>query len=84
MPTFFKLRLHKLLSGKNMTGMIRFREFSESQSAQRAKLGLDVQTRDVFATLLEARDSESGDQFRPEELVSEAGLLIVAGACLTL
>ena len=64
--------------------MLRFQEFGESQSARRAELGLDVKTRDVFATLLEAWDSESRDQPRPGELISEAGFLIVADACLIL
>ena len=45
------------------------------------KQGTAYETRDIFASLLEAKATETGEFLTQSELVSESSLLIVAGKC---
>ena len=57
-----------------------YKELSEDQSRWRIEHASEIKEPDLFGALLEARDPESGRGFTQEELISEAGLLIIAGS----
>jgi cytochrome P450 len=58
-------------------------QYSKSQVVQRTKLGLDVDRKDFFFYLLNAKDPETGAGFSMDELWGESNLLIVAGSDTT-
>jgi len=57
--------------------------YSKSQAMQRTKQGLDVDRKDFFYHLLQARDPETGAGFSMDELWGESNLLIIAGSDTT-
>ena len=80
MPELLKLKLDRLLFGKILRGVDRFTNLSKSIFEWRFMQG---EQKDLFAALLEAKDSDSGLGFTTAQLVSEAGLLIIAGSDTT-
>lgn len=58
-------------------------QYSKSQALERTKLGLDVDRKDFFYYLLNARDPETGKGFSMDELWGESNLLIIAGSDTT-
>ena len=58
-------------------------QYSKSQALERTKLGLDVDRKDFFYYLLNAKDPETGHGFSPAELWGESNLLIIAGSDTT-
>lgn len=58
-------------------------KYSRSQAMERTKLGLDVDRRDFFYHLLNAKDPETGKGFSMDELWGESNLLIIAGSDTT-
>lgn len=60
-----------------------FEALSKEQSDWRASNSDKLAQKDLFAALLEARDPETGKRLTAEELVAEAGILIVAGTDTT-
>lgn len=79
MPGLLKLHLDKILFRRLTDGTRQYEAFSKAQSDARIKEGTSYETRDIFASLLEFKDPETGEAFTLPELVSESSLLIVAG-----
>jgi cytochrome P450 len=57
--------------------------YSRAQAMERTKLGLDVDRKDFFYYLLNAKDPETGKGFSKDELWGESNLLIIAGSDTT-
>ncbi|QSZ33155.1 hypothetical protein DSL72_002741 [Monilinia vaccinii-corymbosi] len=74
-----KLGLYKLIPAFMMRDMNRFFALSKDQSDWRMSAKPNADHEDLFATLLRAQDPETGQKLSQEQLVSEAGLLIIAG-----
>ena len=81
MPGLLKLKLDKILFQSLVEGTRQYEAFSKAQFDARMKQGTAYETRDIFASLLEAKTTETGEFFTQSELVSESSLLIVAGKC---
>ena len=79
MPGLLKLKLDKVLFRSLVEGTQQYKAFSKAQFDARIKQGTAYETRDIFASLLEAKTDGIGDSFTQSELVSESSLLIVAG-----
>lgn len=77
MPELIKLKLDKLLFRTLIAGVNRFTSLSVSIFQWRFA---QKNCNDLFSALLQAKDPESGQQFSTDQLVSEAGLLTVAGS----
>jgi cytochrome P450 len=58
-------------------------KYSRAQAMERTKLGLDIDRKDFFYYLLNAKDPETGKGFSMDELWGEANLLIIAGSDTT-
>lgn len=58
-------------------------QYSKSQAMERTKMGLDVDRKDFFYHLLNAKDPETGNGFSMDELWGESNLLIIAGSDTT-
>jgi len=80
MPQILTLKLDKLIFRKLTAGTYQYQALSKSQSDWRIANSSNIKSRDIFSALLSARDPETGLGFTHEELVSEAGLLIIAGS----
>ena len=80
MPGILKLKIDKLLFRKLTEGTYQYYALSQSQTDWRLKQKNDDKAKDLFAALLEARDPESGRGFTQEEMIAEAGLLMIAGS----
>jgi cytochrome P450 len=57
--------------------------YSRTQAMERTKMGLDVDRKDFFYYLLNAKDPETGRGFSKDELWGESNLLIIAGSDTT-
>ena len=79
MPVILKLRLDQLLFRGLYKAQKQFQALSEGQSGWRMKQK-DPAIRDLFSNLLEARDPTTLSALTEEELIAEAGVLIVAGS----
>jgi cytochrome P450 len=79
MPALLKLGLDKIFLRKLMKGTYEFEALSKEQSDWRISQQGKVDQKDLFAALLQARDPETGKGLTSEQLVAEAGILIVAG-----
>ena len=79
MPGLLKLNLDKILFRRLSNGIRWYENFSKTQAEARIKQRFTCKTRDMFATILEAKDPETGDGLPLADIVSEASLLIVAG-----
>ena len=74
-----KLRLDQLLFRKLYKAQKQFQALSKGQSGWRMKQK-DPAIKDLFSNLLEARDPITLSALTEEELIAEAGVLIVAGS----
>lgn len=83
MPALLNLRLDKIFLRNLMEQTYEFEALSKAQSDWRASNSDKLVQKDLFAALLEARDPETGKGLTAEELVAEAGILIVAGTDTT-
>ncbi|KAI9842226.1 MAG: hypothetical protein M1837_007371 [Sclerophora amabilis] len=83
MPGLLKIHLDKLLFRKLVQGTQRYEAYSKAQSDARVRQDPQIECRDVFQFLLEAKDPETGQAFSMPELVSESSLLIIAGSDTT-
>jgi cytochrome P450 len=75
------LNLDKLLFAKLISGVNRFTQLSESIFHWRF---VQQDCNDLFSALLQAKDPETEKAFSTEQLVSEAGLLMIAGSDTTI
>ena len=82
MPALLRLKLDKVVPSLTR-GVYQFEALSKAQSDWRAAQGHSLKQRDIFAGLLEARDPETGRGYSQQDLVAEAGILIVAGSDTT-
>ena len=83
MPSLLKLHLDQILFRKAVKGVYQYQRISSEQSDWRIQQSSKISERDVFGTLLSARDPETGMGLSREEMISEAGVLIVAGSDTT-
>ena len=83
MPILLKLKLDKLFFPKLVRGTYQFQALSKSQSDWRASQVKNETRQDLFAALLEAKDPETNVGYTDEQLIAEAGILIVAGSDTT-
>jgi len=81
--TIHKWHLDKILFRKIAAQRGQYMQYSKSQAVERTKLGLDVDRKDFFYYLLNARDPETGKGFSMDELWGESNLLIIAGSDTT-
>lgn len=75
--------LDKVLFRKIAAGRARYMQYSKAQAGERMKMGLDVERKDFFYHLLNAKDPETGKGFTTPELWGESNLLIIAGSDTT-
>lgn len=80
MPSLLRLNLDRLLFRRIILGVDRFTSLSKEMFEWRFAQGPQD---DLFNALLTAKDAESGASLTTAELVSEAGLLIIAGSDTT-
>jgi cytochrome P450 len=78
MPALMKFKLDKIFLPTLSKGTADFEALSKAQSSWRVAQS-DLEDPDLFRELLKARDPETGRSLTPEELVAEAGVLIIAG-----
>ncbi|KAF1808911.1 cytochrome P450 [Eremomyces bilateralis CBS 781.70] len=76
-------KLDSVLFPKIAKGRAEFIAYSKAQVLERTALGQDIDRKDFFHYLLQARDPETGQGFSQNELWGEANLLIVAGSDTT-
>ena len=79
MPWLLHLKLDWTFFRARIDGVLTFRAVSDAKAKQRIAEGSPSGEPDIFASLLNAKDPETGQGFTTEELVSEGGLMIVAG-----
>lgn len=82
-PPLYKWRLDKLVLGNIAAQRARFIQYSKGQMQERTKQGLDIDRKDFFYHLLNAKDPETGRGFSTDELWGESNLLIIAGSDTT-
>lgn len=82
-PMLHELHLDKVLFHKIAAGRSRYMKYSKSQAVERTKLGMDVDRKDFFYYLLNAKDPETGKGFSMSELWGESNLLLIAGSDTT-
>ena len=83
MPIILHLKLDKIFFRKETRDVYRFKALSQAQSDWRVAQGDKIKHKDFFSTLMQAKDPESGLGLPHKELISEAGLLIIAGSDTT-
>jgi cytochrome P450 len=81
MPELLNLKLDKVLFSKLIEGVNRFTSLSASIFQWRFA---QTACNDLFSALLEAKDPETGHGFSTDQLISEAGLLTIAGSDTTI
>ena len=79
MPHIVTLGLHRIFFSKLCNAQKRFRAISKAQSGWRVKQR-DPAMKDLFANLLQAKDPVTQGKLKQEDLIAEAGILIVAGS----
>lgn len=83
MPALIRLELDRLMIPKLISETHQFQALSKSQSDWRVAQGNALGEKDLFSALMEARDPETSRGYTNDELVAEAGILIVAGSDTT-
>jgi cytochrome P450 len=81
--TIHNYHLDKILFHKIAASRAQYMAYSRAQAMERTKLGLDVDRKDFFYYLLNAKDPETGRGFSKDELWGESNLLIIAGSDTT-
>ncbi|KAH7125665.1 cytochrome P450 [Dendryphion nanum] len=81
--TIHNWHLDKILFHKIAAQRGQYMQYSKSQAMERTKAGLDVDRKDFFYYLLNAKDPETGKGFSMDELWGESNLLIIAGSDTT-
>jgi cytochrome P450 len=79
MPQLIKLRFLQLFCRGLLKDTYRYETVSQQISNWRIQQKGD-EFQDLYSSLLAARDPKTGNQFTQEQLIAEAGLLIVAGS----
>ena len=83
MPAILTLKLDKLFFRTLTKETYAYQALSKSQAEWRMAQGRKYEMNDIFSVLETAKDPETGRMYTPLELVSEAGLLIIAGSDTT-
>ncbi|KAL9617096.1 MAG: hypothetical protein Q9160_008086 [Pyrenula sp. 1 TL-2023] len=84
MHSLFKFRLHHVLFYPLALGIRQLKSLSTEITNWRIQQGDALAGKDLFLALLLAKDPLTGKGFSTEELISEAGLLIVGGTDTTI
>lgn len=79
MPGLASLHLDNILFGNLAAANKHYEAFGKNQARERIENADQVTTKDVFSFLQKGQDPETGEAMTLPELVSESGLLIVAG-----
>jgi len=79
MPALLRLKLSQVFQRKFMKGTHEFEAPSKEQLDWKVSQEGELDQNSVFHALLQARDSDTGKGLTTEELVTEAGVFIVAG-----
>jgi len=82
-PPLYKTGMDKYLLGNIAANRARYMQYSKEQMTQRTKQGLEIDRKDFFYHLLNAKDPETGHGFSTSELWGESNLLIIAGSDTT-
>ena len=80
MPGILKLKMDKVLFRKLINEVKDFQALSLAQSSWRLAHAHDIKRKDLFSSLVEARDPETGRGMTEDEIVAEAGALLLAGS----
>lgn len=80
MPEIVTFGLHKIFFRQLIAGIVRFTGLSASTFQWRFP---QENCNDFFSALLQARDDKTGKGFSTDQLISEAGLLTIAGSDTT-
>ncbi|KAF2872758.1 cytochrome P450 [Massariosphaeria phaeospora] len=81
--TIHNWHLDKILFRKIAAQRGQYMQYSKAQAMERTKMGMDVDRKDFFYHLLNAKDPETGKGFSMDELWGESNLLIIAGSDTT-
>ncbi|KAM0177897.1 hypothetical protein ACHAPF_003863 [Botrytis cinerea] len=79
MRTVEKLGLFRLIPRSLLNGANKLFALSKSQTDWRVNHKKDLANADIFSAILAAQDQEAGEIFTQEQLIAEAGVLIIAG-----
>ncbi|KAF7917859.1 uncharacterized protein EAE97_011997 [Botrytis byssoidea] len=79
MRTIEKLGLFKFIPPSFMHGAKKFFALSKSQTDWRIKHRDDLANKDIFSAILATQDQKDGQNYTQDQLISEAGVLIIAG-----
>jgi len=79
MPGILSFKLDKIFFRNMIKDTYHYQTIAAEQSEWRIAQGSKIAERDIFTSLLEARDPQTGLGMTLEEIISEAGLLIIAG-----
>ena len=80
MPEILLLRLDKILFRKLINGVRDFQALSKTQTDWRLAQKDSIMKKDLFASLVEAKDPKTGGSLTEEQLIAETGSLLLAGA----
>lgn len=81
MPGLKKLGLTNPLFTGRLRQIIRFVKFGNGLFAERAKAGTNTGRRDFFYYLLTAKDPDTGEGLKSEELAEQSRGFLIAGKC---
>ena len=81
MPALKKLGLSNPLFTGRLRQIIRFVKFGNSLYAEREKAGTSTGRRDFFHYLLTAKDPDTGESLKSEELAEQSRGFLIAGKC---
>lgn len=79
-PLLLKLKLDKVLFRDINAGMERYKAYCAEQSMLRTTRESELETKDVWSTLMKTKDPQTGKGFTAEDLGSEAAVLISAAS----
>jgi cytochrome P450 len=80
MPELLSLKLDKIIFRKLINGVKDFQALSKAQTDWRLAHEHSIETKDLFASLMEAKDPETGNGLNEDQIVAETGSLLLAGS----
>ncbi len=79
MPEIIYFKLDRIFFRQLIDGVKDFQALSKAQSDWRLAHGNAIKRKDLFASLVEAKDTDTGDGLTEEQVVAETGSLLLAG-----
>ncbi|KAF2017338.1 benzoate 4-monooxygenase cytochrome-like protein P450, partial [Aaosphaeria arxii CBS 175.79] len=83
MPDILKLKIDRILFRKATEGTYKYQKVAAEQSDWRLQQAENIKDPDIFGSLMNTKDPETGRSLTREELIGEAGFLIIAGSDTT-